>query len=85
MELKGTEQEQITREELQNRLSKAEQAISDLVQQLTTIQSKQDNFDSRRAYFILENKLMELQELTKRELAILSKEGDELLFNPTYG
>jgi hypothetical protein len=84
-ELKKIDKEKIDRDEFQNRLSKSEQAISALLKQLTTVQAKQDSFDRRRAYFILENKLGELQELTMKELAITSKEGDDLLFDPTYG
>ena len=85
MELKKIEKQKIGRDEFQDKLSKSEQAITDLLQKLTEIQSKQDNFDRRRAYFTLENKLGELRDLTKKELALTSKEGDDLLFNPAYG
>jgi hypothetical protein len=83
-ELKSVKKQNVSREEFQNRLSKSEQAISELLKKLSSIQQQQDNFDARHAYFVLEYKLGELQELTKKELAMLNKEGDDLLFNPAY-
>lgn len=76
------EKEKIEWNVLQNKLTSAEEVITIALGEISKIREEKQTFDEKRLYFVLEKRLEELQDLTKKEIQNQSKE--DLLFNPTY-
>lgn len=76
------EKGKIERTDLQDKLTSTEEVINNVLEEIAKIREDKETFDKKRMYFILEKRLEELQDLTKKE--IQNQTEEDLLFNPAY-
>ncbi|MDP2721160.1 MAG: RNA-directed DNA polymerase [Bacteroidales bacterium] len=73
-----------TREKVQDKLTKSDGLIKELLLKVSSIQSEMKKFEIRKPYFVIEKRLEELEKLMSKEIESEVREDKNLLFDPKY-